>query len=75
MIIDDNPKPADDVATVIRKLRKSDLLARAAELLQEMFAENCKLLDALRQCKTGAEYPDELGDIIDAAIAAVEGRQ
>lgn len=31
------------------------------------------LLEALKQCKTGAEYQDELGDIIDAAISKAEG--
>lgn len=32
------------------------------------------LLEALREAKQGAEYPDDLGDIIDAAIAQAEGR-
>jgi hypothetical protein len=33
----------------------------------------CHVLDALRLCKTGAEYPDELGDIIDAALTKATG--
>lgn len=30
------------------------------------------LLGVLKQVKQGAEYPDELGDLIDAAIAQME---
>lgn len=32
------------------------------------------LLAALLAVKHGAEYPDELGDIIDVAIAKAQGR-
>lgn len=39
-----------------------------ADLPKRLLAENARLREVLRQVKHGAEYPDELGDIIDAAL-------
>lgn len=41
-----------------------------ADLPKRLMAENVKLRAALLECKHGAEYPDELGDIIDEALGA-----
>lgn len=42
-----------------------------ADLPKRLMAENAKLRAALIECKHGAEYPDELGDIIDSALGCV----
>lgn len=46
----------DHMCRYVDDLRKSESICTA-------------LLEALKQCKTGAEYPDELGDTIDAALS------
>ena len=39
-----------------------------ADLPKRLVAENEKLCAALLECKHGAEYSDELGDLIDKAL-------
>jgi hypothetical protein len=39
-----------------------------ADLPKRLQEENARLRAALVECKHGAEYPDELGDVIDAAL-------
>ncbi len=39
-----------------------------ADLPERLLTENAKLRAVLLECKHGAEYPDELGDMIDAAL-------
>lgn len=39
-----------------------------ADLPKRLMAENAKLRAVLLECKHGAEYPDTLGDMIDAAL-------
>lgn len=45
-----------------------------ADLPKRLMAENAKLRAALLECKHGAEYPDELGDIIDDALGLAISR-
>lgn len=40
--------------------------------MDRLTADNERLRAALLECKYGAEYPDELGDIIDAALGIDE---
>lgn len=41
-----------------------------ADLPQRLIEENARLRAALLECKHGAEYSDELGDIIDRALGS-----
>lgn len=41
-----------------------------AKMLRDAAKHIDALITVLEACKIGAEYPDELGDIIDAAITA-----
>lgn len=57
--------PCGHIATVW----SSGSSATAGEIAARLIAAAPELLAALKACKQGAEYCDELGEIIDAAIA------
>ena len=48
---------------------------RDHEWINRLIADRDALVKALEAVKHGAEYPDELGDMIDAALALVSEQQ
>lgn len=61
--------------TLVERLRSlgfggNELGHEAADAMGDLTKENAQLRAVLLECKHGAEYPDQLGDMIDAALSS-----
>lgn len=65
-------------AREVEKLRREsdvlgDAIRRRDERIERLRNQVSRLQDVLTAVKHGAEYPDELGDMIDAAVSSGDG--